>query len=52
MEYHADENVEILEKAKIYGRNTNKPLTKYQTAINEAEASIAQEDPLIVPYRG
>jgi hypothetical protein len=40
------------EKAKIYGRNSEKPLTKYQTAINEAAITIAKEDPTVVLDRG
>lgn len=42
----------IVEKAKIYGRNSEKPLTKYQTAINEAAVAIAKEDPISVLDRG
>ena len=52
MAYQALDNVGIWEKAKIYGRNSEKPLTKYQTAINEAAITIAKEDPTVVLDRG
>ena len=52
VEYEAEDNMKIVEKAKIYGKNSGKPLTKYQTAINEAAMDIAKDDPVVVLDRG
>ena len=52
VEYEAKDNMRIVEKAKIYGKNSGKPLTKYQIAINEAAMDIAKEDPVVVLDRG
>ena len=52
VEYEAKDNMKIVEKAKIYGKNSGKPLTKYQAAINEAAMDIAKEDPVAVLDRG
>ena len=43
---------DIMEKAQIYGRNSTKPLTKYQTAVNDAAAAIAKDKPVLVLNRG
>ena len=51
-EYQAEDSVKIFEKAKIYGRNSDKPFTKYQNAINKAALDIAKEDPVAVLDRG
>ena len=52
VEYEAKDNMKIVEKAKIYGKNSGKPLTRYQAAKNEAAMDIAKEDPVVVLDRG
>ena len=52
VEYEAKDNMKIVEKANVYGKISEKPLTKYQTAINEAAMDIAKEDPVAVLDRG
>ena len=44
--YQAKGDPELFKKAQIYGRNSDKPLTKYQAAINEAAIKIAKDNPM------
>ena len=46
------EKNDVMEKAQIYGRNSTKPLTKYQLAVNDAAAFIAKENPMVILNRG
>ena len=46
-----EENNVYTGKAQIYGRNSNKPLTKYQNAVNDAAAAIAKENPMLILNR-
>jgi hypothetical protein len=52
-QYKALEKSDVyIEKAQIYGRNSNKPLTKYQSAVNDAATAIAKENPMLMLNRG
>jgi hypothetical protein len=48
----SSEKSDIIEKAKIYGRISDKPLTKYQSAVNDAATAIARENPMLVLNKG